>query len=291
MAEGFDPTTVDIVACGSTLGNLLRFALGKPEPFSLVAHAVGKTAFLIRREHDPQQLIQGIHGFGHSFVEANTTWNHDTISSSSHQRLISYFLGQHRVILRFEVDSYITSESDGIDRDEDGGVNITAGAIEDDMAALWKVKRSKIGSGPVEILRRGMSVPLASAIDIKTRSSRKKKEDIVAEQLPRLWIRQIEHLVLAFHDKGVFQPATAENVSEAIVDWEQRNEVAIARLINVIDLIKRKVETVEHAKLEIRCDGKLLSFHKLSAAQVGKWSSIPESLSKQWTLGVRDTKD
>ncbi|KAM3413585.1 hypothetical protein BST61_g11454 [Cercospora zeina] len=291
MNQSFESNSVDIVACGSTLGNLLRFVLGQAEPFTLIAHAVGTTVFLVRREHDSQELIQGIHGFGHSFVEANTTWEGDMISSSSHQRLISYFLGPHRVILRFEVDSYTIDQSDEVDNDEDvGGVTIGSSTLEDDMAALWGAKMSPTGTAALEIVQRGTPAPLTAAIDIKTRSSRKIKETVVAEQLPRLWIRQIEQLVLAFHDKGIFQPARIEDVSGALANWEQQNKDSIARLINLISLIRTKADEAKSAKLELRCDGRSLAFHRLSAKHTRKWSGIPEDLSQRWASGPRDVR-
>ncbi|XMA20290.1 hypothetical protein WAI453_013081 [Rhynchosporium graminicola] len=72
----FDAQGVDIFSCGSTLGNLLRFArnVETEKPFRFLVEVVGQTVFLLRRENSPKEAITDIRGYGHSFPEANTTW-------------------------------------------------------------------------------------------------------------------------------------------------------------------------------------------------------------------------
>ncbi|KAG7138722.1 hypothetical protein HYQ45_018851 [Verticillium longisporum] len=50
-------TPIDIVACGSTLGNLLRFTSGDEKPFRMLVNVVGSTVHLIRREKSPNETI------------------------------------------------------------------------------------------------------------------------------------------------------------------------------------------------------------------------------------------
>ena len=70
----FPTGSTDIVACGSTLGNLLRFVRGQDKPFRFLAQVIGNTVFFLRKENDPRELIPDVRGYGHSSPEANMTW-------------------------------------------------------------------------------------------------------------------------------------------------------------------------------------------------------------------------
>ena len=67
------PDETDVVACASTLGNLLRFVRGEDRSFRMLAQMVGSTLFLTRREKSPTETIPNVRGHGHTFPEAYTT--------------------------------------------------------------------------------------------------------------------------------------------------------------------------------------------------------------------------
>lgn len=71
---GFSGSGVDIVACGSTMGNLLRFVRNVDASFRMVLQVVGSTVFLGRKKRSPTELMQGVYGYGHTFPEAYTSW-------------------------------------------------------------------------------------------------------------------------------------------------------------------------------------------------------------------------
>lgn len=86
-------TPIDIVACGSTLGNLLRFTSGDEKPFRMLVNVVGSTVHLIRREKSPNETIDDVRGYGHTFPDAYTTSDREARGSASHQRILSYCFG------------------------------------------------------------------------------------------------------------------------------------------------------------------------------------------------------
>lgn len=284
MNSNFDPSTIDIVACGSTMGDLLRFVRGKSEGFSFVVQIIGRTAFFVRRNLCPTELIGGIHGFGHSFVDANTTWSPDVKGSSSHQRVISYQLGGKTIIVRFETDGYIMSQDEDFDSDDNtGGVPVSDGALEDDLKRLFGPSTQAVPTERTILLGKGCRTTQSSAIDIKTRSARKKRDDVLAEQIPRLWLRQIENIVLSFHTNGLFGPAAVEDIRSLILRWEDENHSAIARLMNVIDVVKKVASDNKDRKLEVRCEeAEVLQFHELGTTEQAKWHAISDNLCKQW---------
>jgi len=64
---------VDMVACSSTLGNLLRFVRGTPQDFRMRVEKIGRAVFFVRRENSPTQHIDDVRGYSHTFPEAYTT--------------------------------------------------------------------------------------------------------------------------------------------------------------------------------------------------------------------------
>jgi hypothetical protein len=84
MHLDFDLSSLDIVGCGSTLSNLLRFCGGLDKDFRFNVDLVGDTIFLIRKESSLTALISDIRGYGHTFPEAYTIWELEVKGSASH---------------------------------------------------------------------------------------------------------------------------------------------------------------------------------------------------------------
>ncbi|KAJ4411006.1 hypothetical protein N0V85_003880 [Neurospora sp. IMI 360204] len=101
---------LDIVACGSTLGNLLRFVRGQDKTFRFLVEKVGNTIFFIRRENSPREKIPDVKGYGHTFPKRYTTWEESAKGSWAHQRLITYRFGGLRFLVRFEADGYLSED-------------------------------------------------------------------------------------------------------------------------------------------------------------------------------------
>ena len=124
----FDLNTVDIMGCGSTLGNLLKFASSQPRPFRFDVDLVGDTVLFVRREISPTAIIEDLKGYGHTFPEEYTTWDADVANSCSHQRIVQYEFGGLRLLLRSETDGYLPSK--------EGGQSITKPAEGSSLSGL-----------------------------------------------------------------------------------------------------------------------------------------------------------
>ncbi|QIX01541.1 hypothetical protein AMS68_007058 [Peltaster fructicola] len=288
MIPNFDPLSIDVAACGSTLGSLLRFVRGIGEPFSCTVQIIGQTLFIIRRELSPQALIENVYGFGHAFLEANTTWSQDVKGSASHQRVIKYQLGAMTVLMRFEADTYTMDQSDALE-DEEDGVLVNPASVEDALADLLVTRRPAAVTDHAEVTLKGARTSLASLADVKTRSAKKRLESIMSDEIPRLWVRQVQNIVLSFHDKGLFEPPTVQDITSAILEWEEDNETAICRLVNLIGQIKEAAIAARGGKIEVRCeDAHSLQFHELSAPQADKWNALPDDLYERWAPEQED---
>lgn len=202
----------EIVACGSTLGSLLRFVSGNDKPFRMLVEAVGDTVFLVRRENSPTELIPNIQGFGHSFPEHYTTWDQDVKGSLSHQRVMRYRFGGLQLLVRFEGDGYITragpsGNGQSADKARSDQGTSPSNAVDDLLGSLERtaVSQTKTSAGAeLEVQSSGELIDQSLVFDLKTRSIKKIDQDILDEQLPRLWVRQMSKFIVAYHERGVF---------------------------------------------------------------------------------------
>jgi hypothetical protein len=282
-----EPIPVDIVACGSTIGNLLRFARGADidRSFRILVEKVGETIHLIRRENSPQEKIEGVRGFGHTFPEAYTTWDSVVKRSKSHQRILAYQFGGLDLMVRFEGDGYIGSSSLRTSSKTEKGDALTK------IQSLGITESPPDGTGDLEVTNGGESVPQGSVFDLKTRSVMAREKDHLGEQLPRLWIAQITQFVLAYHERGLFRDENIEikNTKADIDEWQELNQPSLKRLAALLHLIIDKVHASKDGKLEIVCsNGGSLEIRK-QLPDAG--NALSEPVRKQWEAWLDSTKE
>lgn len=254
----------DVVACGSTIGNLLRFLQSEDKSFRILVELVGETVFLIRRENTPRELIPDVHGYGHSFPEAYTTWDSEVKGSTSHQRVLTYRFGGLGFLVRHEGDGYIARAD--VDEERAASKYPTRGGFDADAeldhlsAALTGNRVTSIrpedSHAGLKIIRGGKLVSQDQIFDLKTRSIRKKEtetlEDTLGVQLSRLWVAQIPNFILAYHTRGVFDEINVKDVQEEVDNWESSHVDVLSRLAALIHHIIGLVRARSDHKLELR---------------------------------------
>ncbi|TDZ16110.1 hypothetical protein Cob_v011022 [Colletotrichum orbiculare MAFF 240422] len=244
---------VDLVACGSTLGNLLRFVRGDERPFRMLAEVVDGVVHLIRRENSPRETIPNIHGYGHAFPDANTTWDGSVRGSESHQRILRYSFGGLGCIVRYEGDGYVEDKLESkISRGKHQSDKVCS--VEEVIASLGDNEiKAKIPdvSTRLQVQAGGFMVPQSAVFDLKTRSSKRKGCDILGEELPRMWVSQIPNFVLAYHDHGVFNDIQVRDVSAEVRDWEKSMAKELSQLAALLHHIIGTARTRSEKKLEI----------------------------------------
>lgn len=253
------PNEIDVVACGSTVGNLLRFVRRHEADFRILVEKVGDTVFFIRRENSPTELISGVRGYGHAFPEANTTWEAPARRSSSHQRLIRYKFGGLDFLVRFEADGYIKDSgspspvvaASKTKADRDVSVDSLAGLL----SGVTVPTQSTGSTANLVITEGGTLVDQQRIFDLKTRSIKSRfLKDHLEEQLPRLWISQIPNFILVFHTIGVFKPEDTEvkDVRSEIDKWERTHSRDLARLAALVHEIIELISVSDGSKFELR---------------------------------------
>ncbi|CAG7555758.1 unnamed protein product [Fusarium equiseti] len=248
-----EPMPVHIVACGSSIGNLRRFARGVDldNCFRILVEKIGNTVHFIRRENAPDETIKGIHGFGHTFSEAYTTWNPSVKGSKTHQRILSYQFGGFDLLVRFEGDGYIPEASDK------SSVRSFEGDDIDQIQNLGVSEPPPNTTDQLVVSEGGEVIPQISIFDLKTRSARTRHKDHLGEQLPRLWISQMTNFLLAYHERGLFQEKDIEikNIKSDVEEWQELNQPSLNRLAALFHLILDSVRAPKDGKLEIAWSG------------------------------------
>ncbi|KAM3441819.1 hypothetical protein NHJ13734_002650 [Beauveria thailandica] len=278
---------IDIFGCGSTLGELLRFVRGTQGTFRILVERLGKTVHLIRRGKSPLETIPNIRGYGHTFPESYTTWDTCSRGSSSHQRVVQFQFGGLECLVRFEGDGYLPDKA-GERVKKESRLGRQELNTPEDLAALLSISgtASHSSKSPLKISEAGCLVPQGAVFDLKTRSIKRKDEEdaIIADELPRLWIRQISTLILAYHTCGTFRDIQIRDMRAEMAEWEELNREALACFAKLLKQIVDISSELQDGRMEITCkegdDG--LCFRTQTADVKPAFSTATESRWKAW---------
>ncbi|KAI9712048.1 MAG: hypothetical protein M1820_001757 [Bogoriella megaspora] len=262
----FASSKIDLVACSSTIGNLLRFVRKAGKAFRFLIQVVGSTVFLIRKERSPREIIPDVRGYGHSFPEMYTTWEGVAKDSASYQRIIQYKFAGLDILLRFESDGYLRdlAGSDAASSKAHSLLSPNKDLGKSDPDALVDVlegasvgQKLPASNTALEIISADnrRNIPQEALFDLKTRSTRKIDDDIMIDELPRLWVAQIPNFILAFHDSGVFRDIRTIHVRDQVSEWEADNQAVLGHLAALIQKLATFVRERPEDTIEVRSDG------------------------------------
>lgn len=280
MKPAFDIQGLDIVGCGSTIGNLLRCAGSQLRPFRFDLNLVGDTLFMVRREKSPTEVITDLKGFGHTFPEAYTTWEAEVRSSCSHQRVIQYDFGGLRMLVRSEADAYIKETNAPLPSKSLGSAKQPS--LQDALNTMSVSNR--MPSVPPQqkfgIIMRGTEVAQSQIFDIKTRASYKPFD--MNEVLPRLWVNQTSKFLIAYHQFGLFNNPQIKDVRQDVFGWQKDNFPILSRFQALLRRVFDAVRDSDSHHFEVSWDGESQG-PLLITKQVGRGRrALPSDLAELW---------
>jgi hypothetical protein len=252
MQPHYNFRAVDVIGCGSTIGNLLRYAGPESKPFRFDVDVIGDTVLFIRKGISPTELITGLQGYGHTFPEAYTTWDPEVRGSCSHQRVIQYDFGGLRFLVRTETDGYVkgadatkpssaaTSTSNPSLENVLGSMAVSSPSVSQDQKLQWKVQGKKIQQNQI--------------FDMKTRASYNQPYDM-NEILPRLWLNQTSKFLIAYHQGGLFDKPKVKAVRNEVIRWEHDNSTHLSRFHALVKRIVDVVRDADQQQCEVSWDG------------------------------------
>ncbi|KAL7627406.1 hypothetical protein AAE478_001599 [Parahypoxylon ruwenzoriense] len=234
LNEEFDPSGIDIMGCASSLGDILRFVRSIESTFRSDVEMVGDTLFIVRNHRD--ELIPDVRGYGHSFLEAFTSYEPQVRETKSHQRIVSYLFGGLRCLVRFECDGHFKNDTGGT----------TAATSRQETANIPEHPLSS----SIAVKKAGTVVPQESILEIKTKSQIRGPIEM-GDHLPRLWLRQIPNLVTAYHNRGIFEEVQKMAVRQSILSWETEHKSELRRFASILRQLIIEVKRAGHLKLEL----------------------------------------
>jgi hypothetical protein len=229
MHPDFDLSSLNIVGCGSTLGNLLRFCGGLDKDFRFGVDLIRDTVFFIRKESSPTAMISNICGYGHTFPEAHTIWEPEVKGSASHQRIIQYDFGELKFMVRSESNNYLKQEAELDTQPKDvtatntsqskKNVIKTQGTIQANSSTLFETLtvtgKHPATDRPLHVEMRGRQIPQKAIFDLKTRAKETRRPIDMDEVYRRLWVNQTPYFMFAEHFRGSFEPRDVQPMSVA----------------------------------------------------------------------------
>lgn len=236
----FDIRSVDVVADRNSIRQLLSFinpGLERSQRFTIHVELVKNTAILCRVGKPKRQFIKPGEpsGFGHNFEKRYTI--HQVKDSSSHHRIISYSFGALKFLIRHETDGYVAADTAGSSTAvKQSTYDSLSSKMEYVSLSQPDVSLYTTPAGSrLSIRKDGQAVPLASTLEIKTRTI---KRDLAMKEIAaQLWISQTPKLVRAYHTEGKFQPPEVEDVTAAVKSWEDLHQVDLRKLAALIHKI------------------------------------------------------
>ncbi|KAI9760197.1 MAG: hypothetical protein M4579_001812 [Chaenotheca gracillima] len=284
LHEDFETSSINIVGCSSTIGNILRYAGSLSASFSFDVDVIGNTIFFVRKEASPTQVMEGVYGYGHTFPEAYTNWESESRGSVSHQRIISYSFGSLNCLVRFESDGYIKDKLTLKER-EDLDQRPDPAGKEDEEAIIVSATQSisvseqlPTETGNLQITRKGSLIPQKAVFDIKTRSRRSFIN--MDEIRRRMWVNQTPNFILGYYTHGVFDEIEIMDIKDELVEWETQNQETLGRLEWTL---KRIIEIARESggqSLQLtRFKDGALKIHKHEDAT---WRALPPDLQRRW---------
>ena len=230
MNPNYPAGEIDIYTSRNMIECLLHFIQKKigdqDKSFRILVHVVGRTVFLSRYTSDPNEKIQGIVGYGNNYLKASLTYKGETRDAINYQRLVQYKFAGMKMIVRWGSDGYHPHLNSSLFTPSSLGLNPLSNPDAKDLTD---------SETSLHLKPAGEIISQSAVLDIKTRSAlpyAKTAKDVLASEMPRLWITQTPNLVVARHKYGLFAPDEVHqfDARAAVQAWEKNSEAELEKL-------------------------------------------------------------
>ncbi|KAF9259086.1 hypothetical protein L218DRAFT_963957 [Marasmius fiardii PR-910] len=296
----FDWSSVDIVTDRNGLRKLFRWIKAKEslskglqnaavaQPFQpwkpnkdwrIDLQLAGEKTVLFSRWEQNTKELPGlpVTTYGLSFERATTKEGKGCEGTEGHHRIVQYDFGGLNIVVRFEVDAFISSAPRS--KTTTTSQASTDQTFDDMLSAMSKtsitpqneeIQTVSDGETSLKIWKAGNMSPTNSIVELATIS--KKRFDQSAydweEVAVQMLISGTPQLYLGIHDRGRFQEVKQKSFSESVElqRAEENVKSALIKLRRVLEDIKKlAVENGEDGRLSLVCtDGELKVYKRKS---------------------------
>lgn len=236
----FDFSKFDMITDRHTITSLLNlFRHGEESKFQCAVEVAGNTIIFDRNAPQNQEPIKGYVGCRMDFEEKYFTFPADCQDTASHHRIITYKLGELRIMLRHAADGMIGAQ------------------LLDNAPVLSKT--ADIHHGNLIVRSGGQLVPEDLTLELSVRMQ-KPNRDFYKEKIPHLWISQTPHFIVAAPEihkwaqnvskirsrvpRDNITIHDAPEVQKDLAAWEANNQPLISRLHTEVSALLQELRTI-----------------------------------------------
>ncbi|KAF5382621.1 hypothetical protein D9615_002760 [Tricholomella constricta] len=290
--EEFDWAAIDFVTDRNNLRKLLRWISDSAaKDFRIDMQLAGKTVLFNRWEDRYKEQMSGM-TFGFNFEKASTSPAPGCEGSTGHHRIVRYDLNGLTMVVRFEVDACIPTDTSS---DAASVTTASSTTVDDLIGALSGVtlrtdtpsstpvsKSSGSDSFPkVTVNPGGSIIPQSHIVELTTRSVRNASFFDWKENYPQLFLSQTPHHFLAVHERGRFREVNKRKLDSAELKQVYADSIQedFKKLRRALDIIKELViKHGERGRLSLVCQGGVLQvFERTSQA-----SCLPDDVLQKF---------
>ncbi|ELQ42271.1 hypothetical protein OOU_Y34scaffold00217g13 [Pyricularia oryzae Y34] len=176
---------IDVAACGSTTGSLIRFINSWGKMFRMLVEIVDDRVFLIRRERERERIP--LRSLSRTYKASRT---------------VRYRFGNLRFLVRFDGEGYRPGDDEPARarRTENHVGNqtnshISAHDLAESMRRASVSVETEVDRDVIKIQKSGALVAQDMVLDLKTRSKNKDQLDKMMDaELQRLWVSRVQNI-------------------------------------------------------------------------------------------------
>ena len=314
----FDLDAIDVITDRSPLRKLFETARDefgvRREDFKFGVHVIGKTALFVetmeqtRNETPPSQF----RGHRWAFQDAYTKVESSAKESRSHYRIVEYYFGGLRLLVRSGVDAYLkdiasipTQEIEPKDEseEEDKSNKESAKATALGSAAPPSNKRPRVPG--LLVVDGGCDIPHAAVAEFTTCAKSPNNRVAFREKMPDLWISQTPNYIKARYEpiekwkqvtssrSVVFDFNVVSPMREDMATWQTENARSISRLVIILRWVVDTARNLDAPVIVSYEPGYTRRQDTISIYKADRNMQLvlPEDLQKKWLAGGAETPD
>ena len=281
VSPTFDPKQINLVTDRNNLRKIMWVISGiHIEDFRIDIELVGDTLLFTRWEKVTKEYVVGFRGFGHEFEKWCTTYPEALEKSTGHHRVVQYTLAKFKILLRFEVDGYLQSETKKTTSSASQDIDDLTSSLK--SVTLGPSTRTiddpqNIGTN-LKVIRGGVNIPHASLMEMKTRVMHKpiQTDDVIFQ----LWFAQLHHLKIGYHSRGVFSRMDEKNFKKngEFERFERGKERELRKLIALMENIKKVLKVLKGKRAVLLYERGSLRIYE----RKGDKHALPADLLSMW---------
>lgn len=240
MDPAFELSKFDFVIDAAAIESMLAFIQFESNYHNLKVELVNRTVFIASEESERYPCSY------QPLVDDALTWEDCVKDSISHQRVLSYVFGGHRILIRCSTHGYLPGSTGEAAESREGEEPI----VEKDNGSDAPRFGASAKGFPVAY-RCGKIIPQEAIFDFKGNEKGAPRDSPSEGDIGWMWIRQVSK-IMTVETGGAYNNAKVQDTTSLLHQWEDKNR---RDLVQLADLLSK----MRHYANESRSKGLLIS--------------------------------